>query len=325
MSDTGGRLGRRLKRILLLLPYAIQHPGVSVDELARKFGVAKKDLVDDLNLVFMCGLPGYGPGDLIDVDMDDDRVYVRMADYFAAPLRLTPAEALALYAGGRPLVELPGMEGADALRRALEKLGRALGIDSARDGSPGSSGIEIAVEGGAGEHLASLQQALAHNKQLKLEYFSASSGKLTERSVEPWGLVAALGRWYLVALDHLSAEERMFRTDRIKSVTMLDEPAETPADFDPQRYRGAWVGGGGGSEVSLEISPEVALWFEEYYPVLAAEQAGDGWRRVTLSSGGERWAGTLVLRLGAGVRAVEPRAVLDEARRLAAILRSRHA
>ncbi|HWL65262.1 MAG TPA: protein pafC, partial [Actinomycetota bacterium] len=98
-EDPSGRLGRRLSRILLLLPYAIQHPGVTVGELAGKFGIDKRDLLDDLNLVFLCGLPGYGPGDLIDVDLDEDRVYVRMADYFAAPLRLAPAEALVLYAG----------------------------------------------------------------------------------------------------------------------------------------------------------------------------------------------------------------------------------
>ncbi|MEA2447500.1 MAG: proteasome accessory factor, partial [Actinomycetota bacterium] len=118
-EETSGRLGRRLGRILLLLPYAIQHPGVSVGELARKFDVDKRDLLDDLQLVFMCGLPGYGPGDLIDVDLDEDRVYIRMADYFAAPLRLSPAEALVLYAGTAALAALPGMEEAGALKSAL--------------------------------------------------------------------------------------------------------------------------------------------------------------------------------------------------------------
>ena len=65
------RLARRLQRILLLVPYAIKHPGISVDELSTKFGIKNADLVDDLNLLFMCGLPGYGPGDLIDVDFDE--------------------------------------------------------------------------------------------------------------------------------------------------------------------------------------------------------------------------------------------------------------
>ncbi|MDQ4027963.1 MAG: hypothetical protein M3214_07955, partial [Actinomycetota bacterium] len=79
-----GRLGRRLRRILVMLPYAIRHPGISVDDLSRKFSVRRQELIDDLNLVFLCGLPGYGPGDLIDVTLDEDHVYVRMADYFSA-------------------------------------------------------------------------------------------------------------------------------------------------------------------------------------------------------------------------------------------------
>ena len=140
MTETArGRLGRRLGRILVMLPYVIANPGVTVDELTAKFGVTKQDLIDDLNLVFMCGVPGYGPGDLIEVSIDGDRVYVDMADYFKEPLRITPAEALVLYAGGAALATLPGMEEADALKRALAKLGRVIGAD----GSGGPAGIEI--------------------------------------------------------------------------------------------------------------------------------------------------------------------------------------
>lgn len=321
MTQTGGRLGRRLRRILLLLPYVIRHPGVSVDELAAKFGVAKRELIDDLNLVFLCGLPGYGPGDLIDVSLDDDRVYVRMADYFASPLRLTPAEALTLLAGGAAITGLPGMEGADALGRGLAKLGRALGVDQGR---AGDRGIEVGVEAGPAKHLEDLQTALAERRQVRLEYLSSTRGMLTERLVDPWGLVAALGRWYLVGLDHLSGEERMFRTDRMKSVVITDAAAEPPAELHLDRYRRAWVGGRGGMELTFEISPAAARWFEDYYPVETAEDLPDGWRRVTLEAGGERWAATLVLCLGRDVRAVQPAAVSDEARRIAAELAVRH-
>ena len=87
--------------------------------LRRSSGCPKRDLIEDLNLLFMCGLPGYGPGDLIDVSYEEDRVYVRMADYFVAPLRLTPAEAIALYAGSAALAALPEMAEADVFRGEL--------------------------------------------------------------------------------------------------------------------------------------------------------------------------------------------------------------
>lgn len=321
MTEPGeGRLGRRLKRILLLLPYAIKHPGVTLDELATKFSVKKKDLMDDLNLVFLCGLPGYGPGDLIDVSIEEDRVFIRMADYFGAPFRLTPAEALALYAGGAALVDLPGMEEAEALKRALAKLGHALGVEGGGDAVP----IEVKLEGGADEHLDLVRRAVTDRKKIHIHYRSTSRAELSERVVEPWGLVAALGHWYVVGMDHLSGEERMFRLDRVKQADLLDEPAEIPEDFDPGRYRNAWTGGDGALRLELEISPEAARWFGDYYPTAARTVLPDGWEKVELDASGEAWAATLLVKLGRDVRAVAPQDVADAARRVAESIVSRY-
>jgi proteasome accessory factor C len=320
---TNGRLPRRLRRILLLLPYAIHHPGVSIDELSRKFGVRKRDLIDDLNLIFMCGLPGYGPGDLIDVSVDGDKVYVRMADYFSAPLRLTSAEALALYAGAATLLELPGMEEADALRRALTKLGRALGVGV--DGAQSEAkGVDVKLEGGPDEHLEAIRNALTTGKRVDMEYFSAHRGELTERTVDPWGLVGALGRWYLVGWDHSAEDERMFRLDRIKKVTVTADDAEVPADFDPDRYRSAFLDKGEGQTLSFEISPGAAAWFEDYYPVRASDELKDGWKRIEMTSSGQRWAAVLLLQLGADVRNIKPDTAVNAARTLAKEIAARY-
>jgi proteasome accessory factor C len=320
ITDAQTRIGKRLQRILLLLPYAIKHPGVSLDELAKKFEIRKQDLIDDLNLVFVCGLPGYGPGDLIDVAMDDERVYIRMADYFGTPLRLTPAEALALYAGGAALVDAPGLEEADVLRTALEKLGKALG---AAEG-PTESGIQVKVERDSAGHLEELNRALRDHKRVRLEYLSASRGALSQRDVDPWALITALGHWYLVGWDHLSDDERMFRLDRMKAVAIRDETADVPLDFDPERYKGAFLGGDNQARLSLEISPSAARWFSDYYPTESSEVLEDGWTRVTVLSGGDRWAATLLLRLGSDARGVEPETASDDARSLARQIAARH-
>jgi proteasome accessory factor C len=314
-----GRLALRLRRILVMLPYAIHHPGVAIDELAKKFGVSKRDLIEDLNLLFMCGLPGYGPGDLIDVSYEEDRVYVRMADYFAAPLRLTPAEAIALYAGSAALAALPEMTEADALRRALAKLGRALGADSQQ-----VPGIEVRLAAGSVDHLKDLQHALERATQVRLEYLSASSGELTSRTVDPWALVATVGHWYLIGWDHLRDDERMFRTDRIKSVEVLDAPAPVPEDFDPSPYQGAFVGRSGQRTFAIEISPGAASWFEDYYPVSSSEPLPDGWRRVELQTADPRWAASLILQLGKDARAISPGPILEGTRALASAIAGRY-
>nr|MDQ3957519.1 WYL domain-containing protein [Actinomycetota bacterium] len=278
------------------------------------FNVPKRELIGDLELVFLCGLPGYGPGDLIDVSIDDDRVHVTMADYFAAPLRFTPAEALTLYAGAAALVDSPGMEEADALRRALEKLGRALGVG--RGDSDGGE-IDVRLAADPGGHLDALERALRERRRVRLEYFSATRGELTHRTVDPWGLIAALGRWYLVGWDHLSEDERMFRTDRMKDVAVTEDPADVPADFDPEVYKNAFRERGDEATLKMEISPGVARWFGDYYHPRTSEELPDGWQRVELAASTTRWAATLLLQLGAEARAVEPKETLGEARRLA--------
>ncbi|MDQ3619453.1 MAG: WYL domain-containing protein [Actinomycetota bacterium] len=322
MTETAqGRLGTRLRRILLLLPYAIKNPGVTIDELSDRFGVKKKDLIGDLNLVFVCGLPGYGPGDLIDVSIENDQVFVHMADYFSSPLRITPAEALSLYVGGAAVIALPEMDEADALRRALGKLGHALGIEQM---GTGTGGIAVRWEPGPANHLRLARQALQEQRRMRLEYFSAHRGELSTRTMDPWGLVAALGHWYLIGFDRLRNDERMFRVDRIKEAEVLDEAAEIPDDFDPSKYRGAFVPRDEQDIVSFEISSAAARWFEDYYPLRSSRELDDGWRAVELTSGGTRWAATLVLRLGDQVRAVQPESVLTEARALANALTDAH-
>lgn len=320
MADQN-RLGRRLNRILLLLPYAIRHPGTSVQDLSRRFDIPQDELINDLNLVFLCGLPGYGPGDLIDVEFQDDRIYIHMADYFSAPLRLTPAEGLALYAGGQAIAALPSMDQADSLLRALEKLGRALGADGAGDGS---SAIRVSLESGPVGHMEVLQQALSEGRVVQIEYVSSAGPEPTLRAVEPWGLVASKGRWYLVGMDRLRDDERMFRVDRIKASKILEETSQPPDDFDPERYKGAFIGGDDLPTVTFEISPEAARWFDDYYPIGSSTELPDGWREIQLSSSRERWAATVVLKLGRQVRNVRPESVRKQAESLARGIASRH-
>ena len=318
MSENGqGRLGVRLRRILLLLPYAIKNPGVTIDELSDRFGVKKKDLIGDLNLIFVCGLPGYGPGDLMDVSIENDQVFVDMADYFSSPLRITPAEALSLYVGGAAVIALPEMDEADALRRGLEKLGKALGIEQV---GRGTGGIAVRWEPGPANHLRLARQALQQKRCMRIEYFSANRGELSTRTIDPWGLVAALGHWYLIVFDRFRNDERMFRLDRVKEAELLDEVAEIPEDFDPSRYKGAFVAREEQDVVSFEISPSAGRWFEDYYPLRSSRELDDGWRAVEVTSGGTRWAATLILRLGDQVRAIEPEPVVAEARTLARTL-----
>ena len=116
-----------LPRLLALVPWLLAHPNTPVADVAREFGVGEQQIRADLNLIWMCGLPGYGPGDLMDVVWHDDRVSLSNAETIARPLRLTADEALALVAALRALLGVPGLVETAAVETALAKLEAAAG------------------------------------------------------------------------------------------------------------------------------------------------------------------------------------------------------
>ncbi|HEX9338071.1 MAG TPA: protein pafC, partial [Pseudonocardiaceae bacterium] len=117
----------RLPRLLALVPYLIARPGIPLDEAAADFGVTPKQLRKDLELLWMCGLPGYGPGDLIDLSFEGETITVTYDAGMSRPLRLTAAEATALLVALRALANTPGVVDSDAVRRTLAKIESAVG------------------------------------------------------------------------------------------------------------------------------------------------------------------------------------------------------
>lgn len=297
-----------------MVPYILSHSGVPAEEVQERFGITQKELISDLNLLFMCGLPGYGPGDLIEAFVDSGRVWIRTADYFSRPLRLTPSEGLLLYAGAEALAAA-GEEPHPSLERATFRLKEALG----------AAGLErITVGVGSSDELVSIRSALDGRRKLHLVYQSSSKEEVTERTVDPWALFFSAGRWYLVGWCHRVEDERIFRLDRIRSLDVLEETASVPEDVDLSKYEAVYVQNASHLPVTLDLRPEAA-WVLEYYPTLSQEPAGEGWTRVRLTAGGTAWLERLLLRLGTYARVVEPEWLEQSVRDLACRLARRYA
>ena len=129
----------RLGRLLNLVPYLQARPGIRVAEAARDLGITERQLREDLELLWVCGLPGYGPGDLIDMAIDGDQVTITYDAGIDRPLRLTPDEALALVVALRMLAETPGVAERAAVERALGTAAgqrRPAGHDPRHRGTP---------------------------------------------------------------------------------------------------------------------------------------------------------------------------------------------
>lgn len=121
-------LSNRLTRLLNMVPYFQANPGISAAEAAADLGVTTKQLMADLNQLWMCGLPGYGPGDLIDLSFSEESIEVTFSAGIDRPLRLTSPEATALLVALRALLDMPGTVDPEAARSAIakiEEVGRA--------------------------------------------------------------------------------------------------------------------------------------------------------------------------------------------------------
>lgn len=87
------QVSTRLVRLLNMVPYFQANPKVTRAEAAAALGVTGKQLDADLDQLWMCGLPGYSPGDLIDFDFVGDTIEVTFSAGVDHPLRLTSTEA----------------------------------------------------------------------------------------------------------------------------------------------------------------------------------------------------------------------------------------
>jgi predicted DNA-binding transcriptional regulator YafY len=293
----------RMTRLLALIPYlTARHDGVAVSEVARDFGVNERQLRSDLELLWMCGLPGYGPGDLIDLSFEGDRVRVTFTAGMVRPLRLTTDEAVALVVALRTLLELPGLAERDAVSRALAKV-------SAVAGHAGDRVTPVAVSVDAREEaLAVVRDGLERKRALHLHYYVPTRDERTERTVDPMRLLLVDGKWYLEAWCRRSEGVRLFRLDRVDDVVVLDERAAPPPEaHERDVHNGVYQPDPDSPAVRLRLSRS-ARWVADYYPVDSVQPVDDppGGLAVTVRTQDLAWARRLVASLGGEALVDEP-------------------
>jgi proteasome accessory factor C len=286
----------RLRRLLSLLPWAAANNGPTVGEVCARFGLEPDELLSDVALVTMVGVPPYSPGDLFDVVVEEGRLWVHLSPSFDRSLRLTPEEALALVAAGASLLAVPGADTTGPLARGLDKLAATLGIDP-------EDAFDIDLGRAAPGVLAAVQQATEEHRRLQLSYYTHSRDQHTDREVDPYRVHAEQGRWYLVGFDHLRGEVRLFRVDRVLAAVVLEDSFEPPKDLpEPELFEA----GADDSRVVLDLAPE-AGWVVESYAVDEVATTDEGRVRVTLPVSGRSWLERLLLQLGPRAQLVEVR------------------
>jgi predicted DNA-binding transcriptional regulator YafY len=208
---------------------------ITAQKLAEKLEVSERTIYRDLEALSAAGIPVYaerGPGGGCAL----------LGEYRTTLTGLNETDVRTLLLSGvpRPLADL-GLDKAlevallklvaalpSARRPEAEQARQRLHLDAAAWNTPTSDEIP---------HLRLLQEAIWQERKVRLSYRTRSR-VVSERLVEPLGLVAKTNVWYLVSRKE--GEMRVYRVSRVQSIVLTDEAFERPADFDLAAYWADW-------------------------------------------------------------------------------------
>lgn len=200
-------------RLLDLVPFITTHQGISIKDLAKEFAITSEELLDDLNTLWMCGLPGYTPLELIDLSFESGYVSIRNAEILQK-VRLLTKEELVVIAIGLDFLK-------ESLSKDREDL--VLAITSLQMKIKSLIGdIAQVTPTVDSAHRAVILRALKERKNLEIEYHSLIRDQITTRVVTPLELGEDKGIEVLLAYCSTASGFRTFRLDNVKQAKLLD-------------------------------------------------------------------------------------------------------
>ena len=274
----------RTARLLDLVPYLTTHQGIAISELAKTFNTPVQEITDDLNTLWMCGLPGYTPLELIDLEFESGFVSIRNAETLAAPRALDRAEALSIYMG------------LDLLRAELGSSNSSLAseISNLQEQlrSQLISAPQVQIEASlASELRALILRAIRRRGWLEITYHSAANDQVTKRQVAPYELSQSGSHEYLQGYCDNAKAIRNFRADRIVEVLEIADqvwPSNQLTDSDQA------------------IEYQVKVHFASRQVLEVLPQISSNSSTATIKGYRAPWISRAILSLAGQVEALEP-------------------
>ncbi len=212
---------RRSERLMALVLELEGRPTATVGALARAFEVSRRTMLRDLAALSAVGVPlASRPGPHGGYHLVRDRVL--------PPVSFTVDEATALFFAQQALEDYGTLPVAAVARVALHKLYRAMAPAARQrvDRLAGRMALVSQRRRADHPHLAALLAAALEGRVVAMTYRGPAG--LATRAIQPVGVYAEHGYWYVPAYCFLRQAMRVFRVDRVEAVEAVDDPPPRP-------------------------------------------------------------------------------------------------
>jgi proteasome accessory factor C len=298
MVDTAAT---RALRTMDLIPYILENPGISIRELAKQFDVTEKQIESDLQLVFMCGLPGYTPYELIDLVFEDGVVSIIDPQVLNRPRRFAKSELVMITLGLQILMEL-NQSNQDRLNKLSALANKIIKLGS-------SNSVLFSPTGNKSPFLEIITQGIAQGKRIHLTYHSLIKDQVSEREVLPHNLYFMNGNLYLSALDLSLNSDRVFKVELIKKCTLGEIASSNAIDGESSAV-----------EVVLHVRKSHRNFIERNSSIITAIEGMSDYFVVHIQMSNLEWLKRSILSNAPGIKVVSPTILVGEVRQLATSL-----
>ena len=291
----------RALRTMDLIPYILENPGVPIAKLAKQFSVSEKQIESDLQLVFMCGLPGYTPYELIDLIFEDGVVSIIDPQVLDKPRRFTKSELVVITLGLQLLGELSASDSSrlskiQQLSNKIIKLG-------------GSKSVVFAPSRSKSPFVEVISKAIKNKKSLTMQYQSLVKDEISQRSIFPHNLYFMNGNLYLSALDITAKSDRVFKVELIKACESGNESIGEIINEESLT-----------SEVILDVQKTHKNFIERNSSIITAIDDQTNSFRVHLKLSNLEWLKRSILSNSPGIKVISPSLLAQEVSQLATAL-----
>jgi proteasome accessory factor C len=223
MAKTQSTPVEKAARLLDLVPFISTHQGIAVNELAEEFNLSESELLSDLNTLWMCGLPGYTPLELIDLEFESGYVSIRNAEVLQR-VRLLTKQELVIILLGLDILRSSIDPNREDLQAAISGLTRRIKeiVGNVATASPIVDST----------HRAIITQAIGSRMDLTVKYHSTIRDAVAERVITPLELSLDLGFEVLNAYCQSAEGFRTFRLENMRSVELAGSSVNVPEPSD---------------------------------------------------------------------------------------------